>query len=155
MFFKITAVVALLVLPFSISMWRKSYVNPEWFRYDISPYKSLDVSGTDGLVGFHVLSMPTMLNLKSEFRMPLNYDPMPPGKTLHLSSQKKGAYRNSWLIFPFWLSSSVLVSLIALPIVDGPIRRWHRTRKGRCLECAYLLQGLKSDRCPECGTVFR
>lgn len=155
MFLKIIAIAALVALPFSLSMWRKSHINPEWYRYDVTPYKSLDVSVKGGLVGFHVLSMPTRSNLKSEFRMPLTYNPIPAGRTLHLSSVRTGAYRNSWLIFPFWLSSSLLASLIALPIINGPVRRWHRMRMGRCLECAYSLRGLRSNRCPECGTAFR
>ena len=154
MFFKIVAVISLLLLPFSLSMWRKSHVNPEGYRSDVSPTKSLDVSVKDGLVGFHLLSMPNKSNLKSEFRRPLNYDPMPPGRTLYVSSVLKGGYRNSWLIFPFWLSSGLLLTLMAIPVVRGPLLRWHRLRNGRCLVCAYNLRGLRSNRCPECGTWF-
>ena len=155
MFFKIVAVASLVLLPFSLSMWRKSHVSPEWFRYDVSPYKSLDVSVKDGLVGFHLLNMPGKSNLKSKFRTPLSYDPLPSGRTLYVSSVSTGMYRNSWLIFPFWLSSSLLMTLMAIPIVRGPIRRWHRERNGRCIECGYDLRGLRSNRCPECGTAYR
>ena len=155
MFFKIVAVASLVLLPFSLTTWRRSHVNPDWYRCDVSPYKSLDVTVKDGLVGFHLLSMPGMSNLTSEFRAPLDYDPMPPGRTLYVSSTAKGTYRNSWLIFPLWLSSSLLLTLMAIPIVRGPLRRWHRARRGCCLECGYDLRGLKSDRCPECGTTYR
>ena len=155
MFFKVVAVASLVLLPISLSMWRKSHVNPEWFRYDVSPYKSLDVSVKDGLVGFHLLTMPVKSNLVSKFRTPLNYDPMPPGRSLYISSEATGRYRNSWLIFPFWLSSGLLLTLMAIPIVRGPLRRWHRVRNGRCIECGYDLRGLRSDRCPECGTTYR
>jgi hypothetical protein len=30
-------------------------------------------------------------------------------------------------------------------------RRWRRLAQGRCAECGYSLEGLTSDRCPECG----
>jgi hypothetical protein len=36
------------------------------------------------------------------------------------------------------------------------IRRWRRVGQysaGQCAKCGYLLQGLPSTRCPECGTV--
>lgn len=155
MFFKIVAVASLVVLPFSLSMWRKSHVNPEWYRCDVSPYKSLDVSVKDGLIGLHLLSMPRRSNLKSEFRAPLKHDRMPPGRALYVGSVLKGSYRSSWLVFPLWLSTSLLVTLVAVPILRGPVRRWHRKRNGRCIECAYDLRGLRSNRCPECGTTYR
>ncbi len=34
------------------------------------------------------------------------------------------------------------------------IRSNYRKRTNRCLTCGYLLEGLVSRRCPECGTVF-
>jgi hypothetical protein len=33
-------------------------------------------------------------------------------------------------------------------------RRATRLRNGRCPNCNYLLKGLSSPRCPECGTEF-
>ncbi len=34
------------------------------------------------------------------------------------------------------------------------VRRSHRRKLGRCLDCAYDLSGNESSRCPECGTLF-
>lgn len=155
MFWKIVAVASLVLLPFSISLWRKSHSNPEWYRCDLTAYKSLSVTVKDGLIGLHLLSMPGKTNLRSEFRTPLSYDPLPKNHSLFVSSSVSGPLRNTWLIFPLWLSTCILASLMSIPVVRGPILRWHREWRGRCIECAYDLRGLKSHRCPECGTRFR
>lgn len=49
---------------------------------------------------------------------------------------------------------------ILLPCSIAPFwgARWARGRirraEGKCVKCAYLLQGLTEPRCPECGTPF-
>lgn len=60
----------------------------------------------------------------------------------------------SAIVFPHWFAIAVF-SLLLL----WHVRRFtHRTRErrwrkqGRCLACGYDLQGIPSDRCPECGT---
>ena len=38
------------------------------------------------------------------------------------------------------------------PLLRGPVRRWHRARRGLCVRCGYDLTGNISGVCPECGT---
>ena len=38
--------------------------------------------------------------------------------------------------------------------VRGPVRRWHRRRRNRCVRCGYNLTGLTEPRCPECGNKW-
>ncbi len=48
-----------------------------------------------------------------------------------------------------------VILLGAYPLVvfcRGPMRRWHRRRKGLCIKCGYNLTGNVSGVCPECGT---
>ncbi len=155
MFWKAVAVVSLVALPFSASLWRKSHRHPEWYRCDLTPYKSLSVTVKDGIFGLNLLSMPTKSALRSEFRSTLNFNPLPSQGSLWIRTASNGPYRMTWLVFPLWLSTSLLATLMTVPIVRGPVRRWHRQWKGRCLECSYDLRGLRSRRCPECGTRFR
>ena len=155
MFWKVVAVVSLIALPFSATLWRKSHRQPEQYRYDLTPYRSLRVMAKDGVMGLHLLTMPTKTALQSEFRTPLNINPLPSHRSLLIRSDTNGPFRRTWLIFPLWLSTCVLVTLMSIPLVRGPLRRWHRRWKGRCLECGYDLRGLRSRRCPECGMRFR
>ena len=155
MFWKIIAVASLLVLPFSVTLWKKSHSNPEWYRCDLTDYKSLSGTVRAGLVGLHVLSMPEKTNLRSEFRTPIKYNPLPKNRSLLVSSVATGPYTNTWLVFPLWLSTSILLTLMMIPVARGPIRRWHREWRGCCVECGYDLRGLRSRKCPECGTRFR
>ena len=39
-----------------------------------------------------------------------------------------------------------------LAVCFGPVRRYRRRRRGRCVTCGYDLRGNVSGRCPECGT---
>lgn len=39
----------------------------------------------------------------------------------------------------------------AVPLFRGPVRRWYRARRGRCIGCGYDLTGNVSGVCPECG----
>jgi hypothetical protein len=39
----------------------------------------------------------------------------------------------------------------AVALARGPIRRWHRRRRGSCVACGYNLTGNVSGVCPECG----
>ena len=64
-------------------------------------------------------------------------------------------WRNYVLRVPGWL---VLVAILAYPmtaLARGPVRRWRRRRKGRCLRCGYDLTGNVSGACPECGTEIK
>ena len=150
---KVLAVVALVMLPLSVSLWHKSHHHPEHYRYDVTLYKSLRVHLKDGTCALRLLSMPTKTAGKSEFQGLLNYDPIP--AKLILSSVRKGPYRISWLAFPLWLSTVLLAFLVIYPIVRGPVRVWWRQWHGLCLECGYDLRYNRSGRCPECGTRFR
>lgn len=152
---KIVAVVAFVILPFSLSLWHKSHTNPEHFRFDVTLYKSLRIYLKNGVCGLRLLSMPTRTASASEFRAPLEYDPSGMPGSFILTSSRQGPYRVSWFVFPFWLSTLSLTFFGMLPVVRGPVlRRWRRWR-GACAECGYNLWGNRSGRCPECGTRFR
>jgi len=149
------AVVSLLALPMNISMWHKSNHYPQEFRTDITPYKSLWVSLTKGCCALELLSMPTKVASKSEHLEPLSFDPRPEQRSIYFSSTKHGVYRTTWLVFPFWLSTSLLSIAGVLPIARSPARQWWRKRHGHCLVCGYNLEGNRSGRCSECGTRYQ
>ena len=52
---------------------------------------------------------------------------------------------------PHW---SLVLVLLPWPVIAYRRWRWKRKweREGLCRECGYDLQGITSDRCPECGT---
>lgn len=151
---KVVAVAAFMILPLSVALWHKSHHHPEHYRFDLTLYKSLRVYVKDGRCGLRLLSMPSKTASRSEFRGPLNYEPQPIHRTLMLSTARQGPYRITWLVFPFWLTSSLLITAGALPIVRGPVRRQWRKWRGHCQECGYSLWGNRSGRCPECGNRF-
>ena len=52
---------------------------------------------------------------------------------------------------PLWLLLTLFAAYPATAFIRGPLRRWRRRRKGRCLTCGYNLTGNVSGVCPECG----
>ena len=52
---------------------------------------------------------------------------------------------------PFWLPFFLFAAYPAVAFIRGPLRRWHRRRRGLCINCAYNLTGNVSGVCPECG----
>jgi hypothetical protein len=52
-----------------------------------------------------------------------------------------------------WLAVGML-AFSALLLLPPPIRRALRRARNRCVYCGYLLRGLTSSRCPECGHPF-
>jgi hypothetical protein len=52
---------------------------------------------------------------------------------------------------PFWAPAVVLLILPVAAFLNGPVRRWSRRWRGRCVHCGYCLTGLTEPRCPECG----
>lgn len=151
MFAKIMAVLALVLLPWSVSLWRQSYTSPAMLRFDVTLYKSLNVYLRDGLCGLRLLSMPTKTASRTEFRTPLVYNALPAQASLFLGSTQQGPYRTTWFVFPFWLVTSGLLVFGAVPILRGPVRRTWRRRRGHCTECGYCLTGNPTGRCSECG----
>ena len=149
------AILCLLALPVSISLWHKSYAHPVWHRYDVTLYKSLWIYLKDGVCQMHVLSMPTKVASRSEFHTPISYPDLPKNRTLALSSTRQGPYRSTWLVFPFWFPTAGLTFTFGLAAATGPVRKWHRQRTGCCTVCGYSLEGNRSGRCPECGTPWR
>ena len=152
---KIVAVISLLALPVSALLWHASYRNPRYHRYDVTLYKSLWVYLKDGVCGLNLLNMPTKTASRSEFLAPLQISSTPNDKSLLISSKRSGQYRVTWVVFPFWLSTTALVFAGTVPLATPPVRRWRRKRNGWCLACGYDLRGNRSGRCPECGTRFR
>lgn len=163
MFLKIMAVLSLVVLPLSITMWHKSHTKPEQYRYDVTMYKSLRVYLQDGVCGLRLLNMPTKTSNRGDFRTSLSskapakrrFNPIPNQRSFLFRSSTIGAFQVTWLVFPFWASTALLTLLCATPVVRGPVVRQWRRRRGRCVECGYELRGLRSARCPECGTRYR
>ena len=155
MIVKILAIVSLVMLPLSVSLWHRSHRHPVQYRYDVTGHKSLRVYLKNGVCGLHMLSMPRPTAFRSEFQAILQYDALPGPEALLFSTARQGPYRTTWVVFPFWLSTLLTMTVGALPIVQGPVRRWWRRRRGRCVTCDYDLTGNRSGRCPECGDRVR
>ena len=53
--------------------------------------------------------------------------------------------------------NSVIWALLIAAITLGPgwLRRLHRVRSDRCVNCGYDLSGAVHDRCPECGVLVQ
>lgn len=56
---------------------------------------------------------------------------------------------------PFWFITVILGMYPGFAVVNGPLTRWRRRRRGLCQNCAYDLRGDVSGVCPECGTGVR
>lgn len=151
MLLKIFAVVALVTLPMTVTFWYRSHSEPVRYRWDLTEYKSIEAFLHDGICGLHVLSMPTLSRVRSEFTAPLRFNAVPNNASLLLSSRSSGDYRHTWLVFPFWLPTVFLIGCAITPLLTGPIRRWRRVRKGLCIYCGYDLRGSRNGICPECG----
>ena len=52
------------------------------------------------------------------------------------------------------LIAGTLVGLSTVPSWIGSFKRRYRAKHGCCRWCGYSLEGLESDRCPECGEGF-
>src|SRR5262245_31692714 len=52
---------------------------------------------------------------------------------------------------PILPASAVLAAIGSVILFAPVLRRIRRTKRGLCTECGYLLTGLTSHRCPECG----
>ena len=55
------------------------------------------------------------------------------------------------MVVPLWMPFVLFAAYPAIAFIRGPVRRWRRRRKGRCLKCGYDLTGNVSGVCPECG----
>lgn len=149
---KILAVVALVTLPLSVAYWHRSHTQPFQYRCDLTLYKSMWVYLKDGVCGLEVLSMPTKVASRTEFRNPLRALPLPKQASFWLSSTQNGPFHTWFVVFPFWLPTMLLTGVGSIPIVRGPVRRFWRKARNCCEECGYNLTGNRSGRCPECGT---
>jgi hypothetical protein len=154
-FFKIVAVVALVILPLNISFWHRSYKEPMRYRWDATPYKSLTVYLHHGVFGTHILTMPTLTAIRSESTAALRSNAIPNNASFLLTSSLIGPYRHTWIAFPLWLPAGILAFGGALPIVQGPLRRYWRQKRGLCTYCGYDLRGTRSGVCPECGQRYK
>lgn len=151
MVLKVMAVGALVSLPLTVTSWYRSHREPTRHRWDLTEYKSIDVILRNGVCGLHVLSMPTLSKVKSEFTSRLQFNTLPNNSSLLLSSQVAGPYRHTWLVFPFWLPTILLLFCAVMPICTGPMRRLYRRRRGLCVFCGYDLRGSRGGICSECG----
>lgn len=151
---KIVAIVSLVALPVSATLWLMSHRDPQHRRYDVTEYKSLRVFLRDGLCGLDLLSMPTKSNFKGEFQAPLNASTMMARTSLSFGTKKIGPNRMTHLVFPLWVTTVALMIGGTVPLLHVPLRQWRRRRNGWCLECGYNLRGNRSGRCPECGMKY-
>lgn len=152
---KVFTILALLTLPLSATLWHRSHTVPRQYRFDVTLYKSLRIYLKDGTCGLRLLSLPTKTGGRSEFKAMLDYNAREMRKGFVLSSIKRGPYRVTWLVFPFWLPTLMLVAAGVIPLAFGPVRQFWRQWRGCCLVCGYNLYGNRSGRCPECGNRFR
>jgi hypothetical protein len=53
---------------------------------------------------------------------------------------------------PLWPTFVLLACYPTIAFIRGPVRRWHRRRRGMCAQCGYNLTGNVSGICPECGS---
>ena len=60
------------------------------------------------------------------------------------------AYRVT-IEFPIWPLCVLVCVYPVLAFIRGPLRRYRRRKRGRCVRCGYDLWGLTEPRCPECG----
>ena len=60
------------------------------------------------------------------------------------------AFLNCNVPLPFIAGLFLVPPVVAA--ITGHLRKRRRKQQYRCLSCAYLLHGIQSDRCPECGT---
>jgi len=149
---KIISTLALLALPFTLTLWYKSHFRPEQHRFDLTLYRSVWVYSNNGVFGINILTLPTGAPSKSEFRTTMQSSVFVPlKKSFELSSTRKGKNRIMWIVFPLWLPNAVLAAICGLGLLYGPILRGWRRRHGCCADCGYDLRGLRSTRCPECG----
>jgi hypothetical protein len=51
----------------------------------------------------------------------------------------------------FPLIGIALAMILYMLARNGGWRRWHRRRRGACLNCGYDLRGDFANGCPECG----
>lgn len=152
---KVFAILAVLTLPLNLSLWHRSNSKPVSYRCDMTLYKSLTVYLRDGVLGMHILTMPTKTASRTEFQSSLRYDATPSKGALHLSSTRKGEFTQTWLVFPFWLSTTLLSVISLNPVFRGPVLQIWRRFRGRCAFCGYDLTGNRTGRCSECGEHFR
>jgi hypothetical protein len=63
----------------------------------------------------------------------------------------KNLVRIEVLRLPLWAPFLLFSAYPTIALIRGPLRRWHRRRRGLCLKCGYNLTANVSGICPECG----
>ena len=58
----------------------------------------------------------------------------------------------SLYLVPAWLLFVLFVAYPTFAFIRGPLRRYRRHKRGRCLACGYDLRGSQGG-CPECGAT--
>jgi hypothetical protein len=142
-----------LLLPVFLSLWYKSHSRPDQHRYDLTLSKSVWVYLGDGVCALYMVSMPNKVASRSEFHATLNPRILAKRGRWSFDTTRKGAYRFTWLVFPFWAPSTVLAATCASALWFGPCRTWRRERRGLCLTCGYDIKGCEGGRCSECGSA--
>ncbi len=75
---------------------------------------------------------------------------------LAVFAQGRVALREPIEVTTRWTLWVILYSLIFATLTHGAALAWRRGKfkDGQCERCGYLLHGLLTARCPECGTPF-
>ena len=121
---------------------------------DLTLYKSVWLYLSKGVCAVHILSMPMKTPSRSRFQGSVNHAIIDKRGSFSLSTQKNGAYRDTWLTFPLWLPTLCMAVTFGVSMLYGPFRVYRRKRRGCCLHCGYSLFANRTGRCPECGTAF-
>lgn len=148
---RVCALLCVIALPICAVLWHRSHAHPEQRRFDLTLYKSAWLYLSKGMCAVHVLSMPMKTPSRSRFQATFNHQMIAKKGSLALTSQKRGEYRDTWLVFPMWLPTSLLAAAFTVSMLHGPYRVWSRRRRGCCIACGYSLYGNRGGRCPECG----
>jgi hypothetical protein len=78
------------------------------------------------------------------------HDASVPGRPLEFTENHRVLLRASLVSYSLLLGAAVLTFASAVMSVNAA-RRLRRAHAGRCTACGYLLEGLSTPGCPECG----
>ena len=84
--------------------------------------------------------------------LPIEYrtDYGPPASTLQTDTHRVTHIGLHYIPLVGVLATYPIIAMVTF--IRGPLRRYHRRKRGLCVRCGYNLTGNVSGVCPECGT---